>query len=268
MVLELSASIPALYAGLPFATACAAAAADGFTSVELWEVPARADWAGILHALASHDMSVTSVNSDAGAPPAFGVAADPTASAAWRAAFVGTLEFARTSGAGAVNVLSGARVAGKTREAQLACLRGNIEWALGLLSAADPMLLIEPLNSADRRSPVLRCVDDALEIAQQVGSDRLRLLFDAYHLYQEEPGLLPAFDRALPHLGHIQIADFPGRGEPGSGELPWRSFLDHVARSPYTARIGCEFNPTHRGAVPAARVALCEALAGETMKVS
>jgi len=266
MVLELSASIPALYAGLPFPAACAAAAADGFHCVELWEVPSSPDREA-LGALAAYELSVTSVNSDAGEPPAFGVAGDPAASSAWRAAFAGTLEFARASDARAINVLAGARVTGETRAAQLACLQGNIEWALGRLGDAGPVLLVEPLNGADRRSPLIRCVDDALGLVDRVGSDRLRLLFDAYHLYQEEPDLVSAFDRALPHIGHVQMADFPGRGEPGTGHLPWKSFLAHVVTSGYTGRIGCEFTPSQPGAVAKARAMLAESLSAEPVEV-
>src|SRR5882724_6450410 len=115
MVLEFSASLPALYGGLTVAEACAAAAADGFTCVELWEAPARPDWPDTAQALATHGLSLTSVNTGAGDPPAFGTAADPTAATTWRGEFVETLEFARSCGAAAVNILAGARVVGQTR---------------------------------------------------------------------------------------------------------------------------------------------------------
>src|SRR4051812_28300834 len=105
MLLELSASLPALYTGLPFAAACAAAAVDGFTCVELWETPARHEWSNALHALRTHGLALTSVNSAAGESPAFGLAADPATEARWREEFVGTLEFARRAGATAINVL-------------------------------------------------------------------------------------------------------------------------------------------------------------------
>jgi len=208
------------------------------------------------------------VNSGAGEPPSFGVAGDAAAATTWRAEFVDTLDFARCTGAAAVNVLVGTRVVGQTRTAQLSCVRANLEWALGQLRDDDPTLLLEPLNGADRVSPLLCCVDDAVAVLNQIGSDRVRLLFDAYHLYQEEPDLRVAFDRALPYVGHVQIADFPGRGEPGTGELPWMSFLAYVARSSYRGRIGCEFVPTHRDAVAVARAAMATSLASETADAS
>ncbi|MDP9181768.1 MAG: TIM barrel protein, partial [Actinomycetota bacterium] len=254
MDLELSASLPALYGGLPFAAACAAAATDGFRCVETWEAPPEPEWSNALRALATHDLSLTSVNTTAGESPAFGLAADQTAVSGWRADFVHTLEFTRRAGASAINVLAGARVVGQTRPVQLSCLRANLEWVLELMEPDDPALLLEPLNGADRDSPLLCRVDDAVAVLEQVSSDQARLLFDAYHLYQEEEDLLGVFDRALPYVGHVQVADFPGRGEPGSGELPWKAFLAHVARSGYRGRVGCEFLPTHPDAIAPTRV--------------
>jgi hydroxypyruvate isomerase len=264
MVLELSASLPALYGGRPFAAACAAAAADGFTWVELWEAPPRHLWPSALNALTAHGLSLTSVNSPAGAPPAFGTAADPAAAASWRVDVLHALEFARLTGATAVNVLAGARTPGQTRAAQVACLRRNLEWVLDQLNDGDPLLLLEPLNAADRSSPVLGRLDDAVAVLDQVGSGRLRLLFDAYHLHQEEPDLLLAFDRASSYIGHVQVADFPGRRQPGTGKLPWESLIAGIAKSGYRGRIGCEFVPTCPDAVSLARAYLTALLVIET----
>jgi hydroxypyruvate isomerase len=264
MVLELSASLPALYGGRPFAAACAAAAADGFTCVELWEPPARHLWPSALTALAAHGLSVTSVNSPAGPAPAFGTAANTAVATSWRVDVLDTLEFARLAGATAVNVLAGARTAGQTRAAQLACLHDNLEWVLGQLDDRGPMLLLEPLNGADRSSPVLGRLDDVIAVLDRVGSGRLRLLFDAYHVHQEEPDLLLAFDRASSYIGHMQVADFPGRRQPGTGKMPWDSLIAGIAKSGYRGRIGCEFVPTCPDAVSLARAYLTALLVIET----
>ncbi|MDX6198511.1 MAG: hydroxypyruvate isomerase [Actinomycetota bacterium] len=256
MVLELSASIPALYGSRPFAAACAAAAADGFACVELWAPPERPDWPAALTALDARGLSLTSVNAPAGAPPAFGTAAAPTLAESWRAEVMDALEFARLAGATAINVLAGARMPGHTRADQLACLRENLKWLLDLLDDSDPVLLLEPLNTVDRCSPLLGRIDDAIAVLDQLGSDRLRLLFDAYHVHQEEPDLLPAFDRALPYIGHVQVADFPGRAQPGTGTLAWPSLIAEIVKSGYQGRIGCEFVPTCPDAVALARAYL------------
>jgi hydroxypyruvate isomerase len=268
MLLQLSASLPALYGGRPFAAACAAAAVDGFSAVELWAPPARPEWPGAVQALAARGMSLTSVNAPAGPEPSFGCAADLTAATAWRAGFLDTLEFARLTGAAAVNVLAGARLAGQTRAAQLGCLQQNLEWALSCLRDGDPMLLLEPLNAGDRSSPLLARLDDALAVLDRVASDRLRLLFDAYHVHQEEPDLLLAFERALPYLAHVQVADFPGRAQPGTGTLPWAALMAAIATSGYDGRIGCEFVPSCPDAVSMARAYLTALLVIETANAS
>ena len=268
MVLELSASLPALYGSRPFAAACAAAAADGFTSVELWAPPPRRAWPEALEALAAHGLSLTSVNAPAGSSPAFGTAANPAVAASWRAELVDTLEFARLAGAAAVNVLAGGRVADQTRAAQVACLLQNIGWTLDCLEGGGPVLLLEPLNAVDRVSPLLGRLDDAIAVLDQVGSGRLQLLFDAYHLHQEEPDLLRAFERALPYVGHVQVADFPGRAQPGTGSLPWASLMAAIAKSGYRGRIGCEFVPTSPDAVSLARAYLTALQVLETAGVS
>jgi hydroxypyruvate isomerase len=264
MVLELSASLPALYGGRPFPAACAAAAADGFTWVELWEAPPKHLWPSALKTLAAHGLCLTSVNTPAGTPPAFGTAADPAAAASWRVDVLETLEFARLAGATAVNVLAGARTAGQTRAAQLTCLHDNLEWVLGQLDDTGPMLLLEPLNGADRSSPLLGRLEEVIAVLDQVGSGRLRLLFDAYHLHQEEPDLLLAFDHASSYIGHVQVADFPGRRQPGTGKLPWESLIAGIAKSGYRGRIGCEFVPTCPDAVSLARAYLTALLVIET----
>jgi hydroxypyruvate isomerase len=81
-------------------------------------------------------------------------------------------------------------------------------------------------------------------------------MFDAYHLHQEEPDLLLAWDRAEPYIGHVQVADFPGRAQPGTGELPWPALIARIASSDYRGRIGCEFVPTDPDAVSLTRAYL------------
>jgi hydroxypyruvate isomerase len=262
MAFELSASLSALYPDQPLAAACRAARADGFSRVELWAPPARADWPEALNALSG--LSVTSVNSDAGASPSFGTAGDPGRTAAWRAGFAETLEFTRASSAEAINVLAGGRLRDQTRDGQLATLRANLAWALATLQPNDPVLLLEPLNGADRHSPLLSRVDDAVRILDGVGSPQIRLLFDAYHVHQEEPDLLATYARVSPYVGHVQVADFPGRGEPGTGELPWEAFLAEVVSSGYRGSIGCEFLPTRSDAVSRARAVLQGSLVAVT----
>ena len=257
MAVEVSASIGALYPGVAPETACALAADDGFTAVEFWAI-APADVGAIERSLDANGLTVASVNAGTGrGPDAFGLLGDPAAVDEWRQAFVVGLEVAHRLRARAINLLVGGRVAASTRAEQLDCVRRNLDWCLQHMTDDDPVLLVEPLNAADRRSPVIRNVSDAVSVLDSAGRpQQLGILFDAYHLYQEEPDLHESFDRARPFVRHIQIADHPGRGEPGTGKLPVAAFLAHVVASGYDGWVGCEFTPSTPAVVSSTRAVI------------
>ncbi|MCW2545475.1 MAG: putative hydroxypyruvate isomerase, partial [Frankiales bacterium] len=231
------------------------------TGVEFWSVPAT-DVESVVAAAGAHRLTVTSVNAGTGAgPDAFGLMGIPGAEDQWRREVVAGLEVARRLSSRAVNLLVGGRVASATRTEQLDCLLRNLDWCLNLVGEGDPLLLIEPLNSADRRSPLIRTVADAESVLDSVGRPaQAGLLFDAYHLHQEEADLHEAFDRARPLVRHIQIADHPGRGAPGTGRLPVRSFLAQVVASGYDGWVGCELVPSTPEAVASIRAGLADLL--------
>jgi hydroxypyruvate isomerase len=260
MPVEVSASIGALYPASAPDLACAEAVADGFTAVEFWSIaPAAVD--AVERSVRAHGLAVTSVNAGTGdGPEAFGLLGVPDAVDEWRRAFVDGLDVARRLGARAMNLLVGGRATG-TRAQQLDCVRRNLDWCLPRLDDHDPVLLIEPLNAADRRSPLVRTVSDALAVLDSVGRpEQLGILFDAYHAHQEEDDLHEAFDRAGPLVRHIQIADHPGRAEPGTGALPVASFVARVVASGYDGWIGCEFMPSSPAVVATSRRALAQLL--------
>jgi len=245
----LSAHIDSLYAALPPEQRYAAAARDGFRCVETWASPAPADVAWVLAELQRYDLTLASVNTHAGpGPDDFGLLSDPASTSWWREEFDRTLDFARRADARAINVLVGGRRTAITRARQIECAEANLEWALSLLSVDDPVLLVEPLNGADRRSPLVRDVEDAQAIISALGGPvQLRLLFDAYHLYQEEDDLSAALRSAAEFVGHVQIADYPGRGEPGGGDIPFDTFLGELSRTGYSGWIGLEYFPSANG---------------------
>jgi hydroxypyruvate isomerase len=243
MTLRYSAHLDTLYATVPPMRRFAAAARDGFDCVEFWSPPG--DVEEVLGELAAHHLQVASVNTHPGPDPGdFGRLGDPDAVAWWREDFLGTLAFARGVGSRAVNVLVGGRRKHSTRARQIQTVHDNLRWALERLAADDPVLLLEPLNAADRRSPLLRGVDDALSmIATLAAPARVRILFDAYHLAQEEDDLIHAWRTAAGSTGHVQFADYPGRGEPGTGEIPFPALAAEIERSGYAGWIGLEYIP-------------------------
>jgi hydroxypyruvate isomerase len=198
------------------------------------------------------NLSLASVNTHRGPEPDdFGLVSEPAYAESWRDEFLSTLNFARRAHAGAINVLVGGRRKSAARSSQRRCLLDNLEWALSQLFPGDPVLLLEPLNAADRRSPLLQNAADALSIISQLGSPQeLLLLFDAYHLFQEEDDLFETLHIAADTIGHVQLADYPGRAEPGTGELPVARFLTELAQTNYSGWIGLEYFPSGRDESP------------------
>lgn len=252
MIRGFSAHLNSLYAHLPEAERCRSAADDGFRCVEIWAPPERDDASRMIETLGRLDLSLASVNTNAGtAPGDFGLVSDPAGIEFWREDFLATLAFARRADARCINVLVGGRRRSATRRAQRRCLIDNMEWALGRLERQDPVLLLEPLNAADRWSPLLRSAQETLAIIAELGSPpQLRLLFDAFHLFQEEDDLIDTLHSAGDSIGHVQLADYPGRAEPGTGDLPVARFLTELARTDYDGWIGLEYFPSGREEIP------------------
>jgi hydroxypyruvate isomerase len=195
------------------------------------------------------ELSLASVNTHQGhEPDGFGLVSDPSHVEWWRKDFLATLGFARRAGAESINVLVGGRRQSASRPAQHRCLLNNLDWALGQLIEHDPLLLLEPLNGADRRSPMLQRIDDALAVIAELNEPpQLRLLYDAYHVFQEEDDLIRALHLAGAAVGHVQVADYPGRGEPGTGEIPVGRLLTELARTGYSGWVGLEYFPSVDG---------------------
>lgn len=246
MIRGFSAHLNSLYENLDEADRCAAAAADGFRCVEMWAPPASDVAERMIERIEQLGVSVASINTHQGPEPDdFGLLGEPSRVDWWREHFLALLEFARAVNAEGINVLAGGRRQGITLKAQRRCLLDNLEWALGQLEAEDPVLLLEPLNSADRRSPLLQNTAGSLSVMSELGSPpRLRLLFDAYHLFQEEDDLIQALHLAAGTIGHVQLADYPGRAEPGTGEIPVASFLSELDQTDYNGWVGLEYFPS------------------------
>jgi hydroxypyruvate isomerase len=110
-------------------------------------------------------------------------------------------------------------------------------------------LLIEPVNTRDIPGFFLSGTRQALEIIEAVGSDNLWLQYDIYHMQIMEGDVTQAIERSLPQIAHMQLADVPGRHEPGTGDIDFPSLLALIDRAGYTGWIGCEYIP-QAGTVP------------------
>jgi hydroxypyruvate isomerase len=119
----------------------------------------------------------------------------------------------------------------------------NLKYAADKLKAAGIRLLIEPINSYDIPGFFLNTTAQAAAILEAVGSDNLWIQYDIYHAQRMEGELAATAQTYLPRIGHIQLADNPGRNEPGTGEINYPFLFRHLDAIGYTGWIGCEYKP-------------------------
>jgi hydroxypyruvate isomerase len=153
------------------------------------------------------------------------------------------IEYATALGCKQINCLSGITPKGVAPEKVRDTFTSNLKFAAGALGAAGIRLLIEPINTRDIPGFYLSHTVQALEIIDAVGSPNLSLQYDIYHMQIMEGDLAPTIQRNLARIGHMQLADNPGRHEPGTGEINYPFLFQFIDKLGYAGWIGCEYKP-------------------------
>lgn len=240
-----AANISMLWADRPLAERFERAARAGFQAVELWW-PGREE-AGSLPALTARwNLRLALLNFDAGDMTAGdrGLAADPARREELRANVPVALRIAEACGCRRLNLLVGLRQQRYPLARQLACARDNVAWAAEQAAAMASEIMIEAVNPADNGPCLITTTAAAAAFIREVGHPGVRLQYDAYHMQQTEGNLTRTLDEYWPLVGHIQVADVPGRHEPGTGEINYQFLLDHLARKGYAGAVGLEYRPS------------------------
>ena len=239
-----------LLTDLPLLDRPQAARDAGFDAVEFWwpfatAVPSDREVEEFVRAVRDAGVALTGLNFAAGDMPAGdrGLLSDPRRSAE----FVDNVDVAVAIGARlgttGFNALYGNRVEGTGPAAQDELAAANLAAAGRAAAAIGAVVLVEPVSGAPAYP--LRTAADAVAVLDRVrdehGVDSLRLLADLYHLAVNGDDVEAAIDTHAGRIGHVQIADAPGRGAPGSGALPLSAQLDRLAAAGYTGRIGLEY---------------------------
>jgi len=128
-------------------------------------------------------------------------------------------------------------------EKMRAAVVGNLRFAADALQKAGIELLIEPLNRRMIPDFYLVHTQAALDLIQAVGHSNLRVQYDVFHMQIMEGNLIQTIQENLPRIGHIQIADNPGRHEPGTGEINFTNLFRAIDEAGYDGWIGCEYTP-------------------------
>jgi hydroxypyruvate isomerase len=241
---KLAANLTMLFGDLDFLDRFEAAARAGFQGVEFL-FPYQYDAGELKARLRDHGLVQVLHNLPAGnwAAGERGIACFPDRTDEFRTGVDRAIEYAQALGCPRVNCLAGIPPAGVDAATARETLVRNLTYAAPRMKAAGISLLIEPINTRDIPGFFLSGTAQALEIIDAVGSDNLSLQYDIYHMQIMEGDVAEAIERLLPRIGHMQLADVPGRHEPGTGDIDFATLLTAIDRLGYAGWIGCEYVP-------------------------
>jgi hydroxypyruvate isomerase len=172
-----------------------------------------------------------------------GIACHPDRTGEFQDGVARAIEYARALGCAQLNCLAGISPPGAPAERVHSTLVANLGFAASRLGEAGIRLLIEPINTRDIPGFYLCRTAQALAIIDEVKSPNLWLQYDAYHMQIMEGDLATTIERNLARIAHVQIADNPGRHEPGTGEINYPFLFGHLDRIGYRGWVGCEYKP-------------------------
>lgn len=240
-----AANLTMLFTEVPFLDRFAQAREAGFTFVEYlfpYEHPA----AELRERLDRHGLRQVLFNLPSGdwAAGDRGIAANPGRVDEFRAGVARAVDYALALDVPTLNCLAGKRVPGVDEAAHRATFIANLKYAAHQLAARDLRLVIEPINHFDIPGFWLNRSADALAILDAVGEPNLALQYDLYHAQREEGELTATLRNHLARIGHIQVADNPGRHQPGTGEINYAFLFQELDRLGYPGYVGLEYVPT------------------------
>jgi hydroxypyruvate isomerase len=240
-----AANLSFLWTELPFLERFDAAREAGFARVEYMfpyehparDVRARLDAAGL-------DQVLFNLPAGDWAAGDRGIASDPSRVDEFRAGVEVALAYAETLDVDQLNCLAGLRLDDVEEAAQWSTLVGNVRHAAQRLQAAGRRLLVEPVNTYDVPGFLLPTTDDTLRVIDEVGEPNVLLQFDAYHVQRMEGDPAQRLAQLLDRVGHVQIADHPGRHQPGTGEIDFSALFELLDDADYQGAVGLEYVPT------------------------
>ncbi|MCX4584954.1 TIM barrel protein [Streptomyces sp. NBC_01481] len=248
-----------LFTELPLLERPAAAAAAGFTAVELWwpwietPTPPQADLDALKKALDDAGTQLVGLNFYAGqlpGPDRGALSVPGEESGRFRANIDVAADFAASVGCKALNALYGNRVEGVDPAVQDELALENLVLAARAADRIGAILLVETLNKPESPRYPLVSAPAAIEVVDKVnaatGLGNARFLLDIYHLSMNGEDVSQVIAAYAGKTGHVQIADNPGRGAPGTGSLPLEQLLDELTKAGYDGWVGLEYKAGDR----------------------
>jgi hydroxypyruvate isomerase len=241
---KLSANLSFLWTELDFPERFGAAANAGFSGVE-YLFPYDHDKNLIAELLKQHQLAQVLFNLPAGdwANGERGIGCHPGRAKEFEQGVAKAIDYASALGCKQINCLAGIRPRHVDPNLARETYIRNLQYAAPRLADAGIRLLIEPVNTRDIPGFFLHHTKQALDIITAVGSGNLFVQYDIYHAQVMEGDLAPTIEANLSAIAHMQLADNPGRHEPGTGEIHYPFLFGHIDRLGYDGWIGCEYKP-------------------------
>jgi hydroxypyruvate isomerase len=246
-VLRFDLNVSILFREYPFLERFDHAARNGFGAVEFWW-PAGEDPATVGRRVRDAGLEVVLINLDAGDMAAGdrGLLNDPSRRERLRENVPVAIELAQQLGCRRLNALAGHWRPDQDREAQLAYVRETVAWIAAQAEAAGITVMIEAVNRLENGPYLFTNTRDTLGFISSVGAANVEYQYDIYHMQRMEGNIASTLRERIDRIGHIQVADSPGRNQPGTGELNFRYLLATIDELGYDGYVGLEYTPMGR----------------------
>ena len=241
---KFSANLTMLFTDVDFLKRFERAAKAGFTAVE-YLFPYPWDKNQLVNELAKYSLQQVLHNLPAGDWQAGerGIACLPGREREFQDGVGRAIEYAKALKCPRLNCLVGKTPAGVAPQKVRQTLVSNLRFAAAALEKEGIRLLVEALNSRDAPGFYLVRTQDVLQLIQEVNHPNIYIQYDVYHMQVMEGNLTKTMQENLARIAHIQIADNPGRNEPGTGEINFTNLFRFIDEMKYEGWIGCEYNP-------------------------
>ncbi|MGD9867490.1 MAG: 2-oxo-tetronate isomerase [Hyphomicrobiales bacterium] len=243
-MIQFAANLTMLFNEADFLDRFEAAAKAGFKGVE-YLFPYDFDKTDLADRLKANGLRQVLFNTPAGdwAKGERGLACRPDRVDEFREGVARAIDYARALGCTQLHCMAGLAPEGADAAAVRKTYVENLRHAAGEMGKAGIRCLMEMINTRDIPGFYLNTSAQAEALMKEIGSDNVWMQYDIYHMQIMEGDLAPTMQRLLPRISHMQLADTPGRNEPGTGEINYAFLFAHLDRIGYKGWIGCEYKP-------------------------